>query len=168
MNGKKTFNVIGTVVALSALVTACSSSSTGSSDPAVLSSFPAPPQETRAEPGTIETAILAGGCFWGVEGVFERLNGVVDVVSGYSGGTADEAFYSLVSAGVTDHAEAVRIEYDPSVISYGTLLRIFFHIAHDPTQLDYQGPDHGPQYRSAIFPVHDEQKRVAEIGRAHV
>jgi peptide methionine sulfoxide reductase msrA/msrB len=110
----------------------------------------------------MHTAVLAGGCFWGVEGVFERLHGVVDVVSGYSGGSADEAFYALVSAGVTDHAEAVRIEYDPSVISYGTLLRIFFHIAHDPTQLDYQGPDHGPQYRSAIFYADEEQKRVAE------
>jgi methionine-S-sulfoxide reductase/methionine-R-sulfoxide reductase len=162
MRLKTAFKALGLLFALSALATACSSSSTESSDTVVLSSFPAPPLEVRPEPGTTRTAVLAGGCFWGVEGVFERLHGVVDVVAGYSGGSADEAYYSLVSAGVTGHAEAVRIEYDPSVIPFGTLLRVFFHVAHDPTQLDYQGPDYGPQYRSAIFYADDEQKRVAQ------
>ncbi|MFH2115427.1 MAG: peptide-methionine (S)-S-oxide reductase MsrA [Spirochaetota bacterium] len=158
----RSLSIFGIVAALSAFVLACSSSSTGSADTEAVSSFPEPPQESRAEPGTLRTAVLAGGCFWGVEGVFERLNGVSDVISGYSGGSADDAFYALVSAGTTKHAESVRIEYDPSIISYGTLLRMFFHIAHDPTQLNYQGPDHGPQYRSAIFYMDNEQKRVAE------
>jgi peptide methionine sulfoxide reductase msrA/msrB len=97
-----------------------------------------------------------------VEGVYEELDGVLEVISGYSGGTAKEAFYDLVSTGATGHAEAVGIRYDPSVIAYGTLLQVFFDIAHDPTQLNYQGPDHGPQYRSAIFYTDEAQRRLAE------
>lgn len=128
--------------------------------------FPAPPDEIRVAAGGADgltaTAVFAGGCFWGVEGVFERLAGVKDVVSGYSGGTEKDAQYDLVSTGATGHAEAVKIDYDPAVVSYGTLLRVFFHIAHDPTQLNYQGPDHGPQYRSAIFYLDEAQKRTAE------
>ncbi len=128
--------------------------------------FPAPPapppDSVPAAPGTVQVAVLAGGCFWGVEGVFERLEGVRDVVSGYSGGSAKDAFYEAIGTGLTGHAESVRIEYDPALISYGTLLRVFFHIAHDPTQLNYQGPDHGPQYRSAIFFADDDQRKVAE------
>ncbi len=123
--------------------------------------FPDPPAE-RAETGAgLKTAVLAGGCFWGVEGVFERLAGVRDVVSGYSGGAPEFAMYELVGTGETGHAESVRIVYDPAVISYGTLLRVFFHIAHDPTQLNYQGPDHGPQYRSAVFYADEEQRAIA-------
>lgn len=108
------------------------------------------------------TAVFAGGCFWGVEAVFEHVKGVTQVVSGYSGGSADTANYDQVSSGGTGHAESVRISYDPSRISYGRLLKVFFSVAHDPTQLNRQGPDTGTQYRSAIFFANDEQKRVAE------
>jgi peptide-methionine (S)-S-oxide reductase len=124
--------------------------------------FPEPPAEPITAKPENRTAVLAGGCFWGVEGVFERLNGVVDVVSGYSGGDEMTARYELVSMGNTGHAESVRIVYDPSRVSYGTLLKVFFSVAHDPTQLNSQGPDVGTQYRSAIFYATVEQKRVAE------
>jgi len=123
--------------------------------------FPDPQVLTLAENSGTETAVFAGGCFWGVEAVFEHLNGVKDVVSGYSGGSRETAEYYAVGSGTTGHAESVRIEYDPSVISYATLLKIFFHVAHDPTQLNYQGPDHGTQYRSAIFYTDEEQKEIA-------
>ena len=109
-----------------------------------------------------ETAVLAGGCFWGIEAVFEHIRGVTDVVSGYSGGTADTAHYETVSSGRTGHAESVRITYDPSQVTYGQLLKVFFSVAHNPTELNRQGPDTGPQYRSAIFYTNDEQKRVAQ------
>ena len=108
------------------------------------------------------TAVLAGGCFWGVEGVFEHVRGVTDVVSGYSGGAADTATYGQVSTGRTGHAESVRITYDPARVSYGQLLKVFFAVAHDPTELNRQGPDTGTQYRSAIFYADAEQKRVAD------
>jgi len=107
-------------------------------------------------------AILAGGCFWCVEAVYKNLDGVSSVNSGYAGGTADTADYETVSTGTTDHAESVEVVYDPSRISYGQILKVFFAIAHDPTQLNRQGPDTGRQYRSAIFYADDEQKRVAE------
>lgn len=109
-----------------------------------------------------DTAVLAGGCFWGLEGVFEHVRGVESVVSGYSGGSVTSPSYERVSSGSTGHAESVRIIYDPSRISYGQLLRVFFSVAHDPTQLDRQGPDVGPQYRSAIFFADANQKRIAE------
>ncbi|HEY0078685.1 MAG TPA: peptide-methionine (S)-S-oxide reductase MsrA [Pyrinomonadaceae bacterium] len=109
-----------------------------------------------------QTAVLAGGCFWGVEAVFEHVKGVINVTSGYSGGTAKSANYEMVSRGKTGHAEAVQITYDPSQITYGQLLKIFFAVAHDPTQLNRQGPDTGTQYRSAVFYSDDEQKRIAE------
>jgi peptide-methionine (S)-S-oxide reductase len=130
------------------------------SAPGASAPFPDPPAEARSAPG-VETAVLAGGCFWGIEGVFERLSGVSSAVSGYSGGSSEAAHYDLVSTGTTGHAESVRITFDPSVISYGTLLKIFFSIAHDPTELGYQGPDFGTQYRSVIFYANDAQKRVA-------
>ena len=109
-----------------------------------------------------QVAVFAGGCFWGVEAVFEHVKGVTNVVSGYSGGTAATASYDLVSAGRTGHAEAVRITYDPSRITYGRLLKIFFSVAHDPTQLNRQGPDTGAHYRSAVFYADAEQKRIVE------
>jgi peptide-methionine (S)-S-oxide reductase len=109
-----------------------------------------------------QTAVLAGGCFWCTEAVFEQLAGVSKVISGFSGGDAGSAHYETVSAGRTNHAESIEITYDPSKITYGTLLRVFFSVAHDPTQLDRQGPDYGHQYRSAIFYKGPEQKRVAE------
>src|SRR6266850_201906 len=98
-----------------------------------------------------QTAVLAGGCFWGIEAVFEHVKGVISVSSGYSGGPADSAHYEMVSEGNTGHAESVRIKYDPSQISYGQLLKVYFAVAHDPTELNRQGPDTGTQYRSAIF-----------------
>lgn len=110
----------------------------------------------------IETAVLAGGCFWGIEAVFESLDGVIEAQSGYSGGSAETAKYSLVGSGTTGHAESVEIRFDPQMISYRTLLEVFFLVAHDPTQLNYQGPDHGSQYRSAIFYNSKEQKKIAE------
>jgi peptide-methionine (S)-S-oxide reductase len=109
-----------------------------------------------------QTAVLAGGCFWGVEAVFEHVKGVSRVTSGYSGGSAETAKYGAVSAGETGHAESVRVVYDPSKISYGQLLKVFFSVAHDPTELNRQGPDTGTQYRSAIFYGNEEQKRIAE------
>jgi peptide-methionine (S)-S-oxide reductase len=109
-----------------------------------------------------QTAVLAGGCFWGVEAVFEHVKGVIKVTSGYSGGSADTAQYGTVSTGETGHAESVRIIYDPSKISYGQLLKVFFSVAHDPTELNRQGPDTGTQYRSAIFYGNEEQQRIAE------
>ena len=125
-------------------------------------SFPEPPAESITAKSESRTAVFAGGCFWGVEGVFERLNGVVDVESGYSGGEEKTARYELVSMGNTGHAETVRIVYDPSRVSFGTLLKVFFSVAHDPTQLNSQGPDVGTQYRSAVFYATAEQKRVVE------
>lgn len=106
--------------------------------------------------------VLAGGCFWCTEAVFEQLDGVTTVISGYAGGQADTANYQAVSAGRTDHAEVIQISYDPSQISYGQLLRVFFSVAHDPTQVNRQGPDVGKQYRSAIFYADEDQKRIAE------
>jgi peptide-methionine (S)-S-oxide reductase len=108
------------------------------------------------------TAVIAGGCFWGVQAVFQHVQGVTSAVSGYSGGSASTAEYEVVGTGVTGHAESVKITYDPSRISYGQLLKIFFSVAHDPTQLNRQGPDQGTQYRSAIFYAGEEQKHVAE------
>jgi peptide-methionine (S)-S-oxide reductase len=109
-----------------------------------------------------QTAVFAGGCFWGVEAVFEGVKGVAKAESGYSGGSSDTAQYYTVASGGTGHAESVRITYDPSQITYGQLLKVFFAVAHDPTELNRQGPDVGTQYRSAIFYVDDEQKRIAE------
>jgi peptide-methionine (S)-S-oxide reductase len=106
--------------------------------------------------------VFAGGCFWGVEAVFRHVKGVSKAVSGYAGGTGTTATYDRVSTGVTGHAESVEVTYDPAQVSYGELLRIFFSVAHDPTQLNRQGPDYGTQYRSAIFYVNDEQKRIAQ------
>ncbi len=123
---------------------------------------PNPPMDTPAMMKGIQTAVLSGGCFWGMEGVFERLKGVVDVTSGYSGGEKDTAHYEMVSTGTTGHAESIQVHFDPRQISYGTLLKVFFTVAHDPTELNYQGPDSGTQYRSAIWYANDGQKQVAE------
>jgi len=114
-----------------------------------------------AAPAHAETAVLAGGCFWGMETVFEHVKGVTDVVSGFAGGSAGDATYDAVSSERTGHAEAVKITYDPKQISYGQLLQIFFTVAHDPTQVNRQGPDTGPSYRSAIFPQNAGQARAA-------
>ncbi|MBR0694102.1 peptide-methionine (S)-S-oxide reductase MsrA [Bradyrhizobium lablabi] len=121
-----------------------------------------PPATNAQETGGIETAVLAGGCFWGVQGVFQHTAGVVNAVSGYAGGNKATADYNMVSTGSTGHAESVEIKYDPKKISYGKILQIFFSVVHDPTQLNRQGPDTGTQYRSAIFTTSDEQRKVAD------
>ncbi|GGI83934.1 peptide methionine sulfoxide reductase MsrA [Polymorphobacter multimanifer] len=126
---------------------------------------PAPAQDEALKAGPLKTAVFAGGCFWGVEGVFERVKGVQSVRSGYAGGARATASYTLIGSGLTGHAEAVEIRYDPAKVSYGTLLRVFYSVAHNPTQLNYQGPDRGSQYRSAIFPQSPEQEKLA---RAYV
>jgi peptide-methionine (S)-S-oxide reductase len=126
------------------------------------SRFPDPAVDPKPATPGMQTAVLAGGCFWGVEAVFERLEGVQDVVSGYAGGSKATAHYQIVSTGTTGHAESVQITYDPRQISYGTLLKVFFAVAHDPTELNRQGPDEGTQYRSSIFYTTPEQKTIAE------
>ncbi len=123
--------------------------------------FPAPLKDVPAGSTAPQSAVLAGGCFWGVEAIFERLQGVSDVVSGFAGGSKATAHYEIVSLGMTGHAEAVRITYDPSQITFGRLLTVFFAVAHDPTQLNRQGPDDGPQYRSSIFYANEDQRQVA-------
>ena len=123
-----------------------------------------PEPAVDAAPGSAEVgvAVFAGGCFWGVQGVYQHTKGVVSAVSGYAGGEKRTAAYDLVGTGTTGHAESVQVTFDPGQISYGQLLRIYFSVAHDPTQLNRQGPDAGPQYRSAVFPTDEEQARVAK------
>jgi len=149
--------------AVSLQITGCTGlfSDLGSAAPAV--NIPGPAvDEPVGTPGTHETAVLAGGCFWGVQGVFEHVKGVQRAVSGYAGGSEPTAHYDIVSTGTTGHAESVEITYDPSQITYGQLLQIYFSVVHDPTQLDRQGPDVGTQYRSAIFAQNETQKKVAK------
>ncbi|SHG71872.1 peptide-methionine (S)-S-oxide reductase MsrA [Bradyrhizobium erythrophlei] len=123
--------------------------------------IPAPAMDAKAADG-IQTVVVAGGCFWGVQGVFQHTAGIVNAVSGYAGGSKATASYETVSTGTTGHAESVEIKYDPKKISYGKILQIFFSVAHDPTQLNRQGPDSGTQYRSAIFTTSDEQQKVTD------
>jgi peptide-methionine (S)-S-oxide reductase len=156
--------------ALGALALFAISSGTTAAERTVLVPMPAvdaPPTGSRA------TAVLAGGCFWGMEAVFSHLNGVIAVSSGYAGGSAADATYDKVSSETTRHAEAIRVTYDPRKISYATLLRVYFSVAHDPTQLNRQGPDSGTSYRPAIFPQTPDQARVArayiaQIGKSGV
>jgi peptide-methionine (S)-S-oxide reductase len=139
------------------------SASTVATSPAV-TPFPDPAiQSISAVPSTQkQTAVFAGGCFWGMEGVFEHLKGVSEVVTGYTGGNAASAHYEDVSTGTTSHAESVKITYDPAQITYAQILKVYFAVAHDPTQLNQQGPDRGTQYRSAIFFANDEQAKIAQ------
>lgn len=134
---------------------------------------PIPPPAIDVPAGhELQTAVLAGGCFWGMEAVFEHVKGVRSVTAGYDGGSQATASYADVSTEHTGHAEAVKIVYDPRIVSYGTLLRVYFSVAHDPTELNRQGPDSGPSYRSAIFPQTSAQKEaairyIAQLRRAH-
>ncbi|MDB5524173.1 MAG: msrA [Rhizobium sp.] len=135
--------------------------------------IPPPSIDEKQSTAKTETAVFAGGCFWGVQGVFQHVNGVIDATSGYAGGQQKDAIYEIVGSGDTGHAEAVKVTYDPGKVSYGHLLQIYFSVAHDPTQLNRQGPDSGTQYRSTIFPTNDEQAKVArayiaELDRAKV
>ena len=123
---------------------------------------PEPLLDPPAKSAGLQTAVFAGGCFWGVEAVFEHVRGVTNVVSGYAGGKAADAHYETIGGGQTGHAESVRVTFDPKQVSYGQLLKVFFSVAHDPTQLNRQGPDRGTQYRSAIF-YHDEAQKEAAI-----
>ncbi len=123
--------------------------------------IPAPAVDEPAGGRHTETAVFAGGCFWGVQGVFQHVKGVTNAVSGYSGGKKETAHYEEVGSGSTGHAESVQVTFDPTQVSYGTLLQVYFSVAHNPTELNYQGPDHGTQYRSAVFPVDDAQRKVA-------
>jgi peptide-methionine (S)-S-oxide reductase len=124
--------------------------------------IPAPTMDEPAAAGNLKTAVLAGGCFWGVQGVYQHLKGVKNVLSGYAGGERTSADYESVSEGDSGHAESVQIVYDPAQVTYGQILQVFFSVAHDPTQLNRQGPDTGTQYRSAIFYGSDSQKKIAE------
>jgi peptide-methionine (S)-S-oxide reductase len=134
---------------------------------------PAPAADEAAGGKASEVAVVAGGCFWGVQGVFQHVDGVISAVSGYDGGDKATAHYEMTSEGNTGHAESVQITFDPRKITYGRILQVYFSVAHDPTELNRQGPDEGTQYRSAIFPANDEQARVAkayiaELNSAHV
>jgi peptide-methionine (S)-S-oxide reductase len=124
--------------------------------------IPPPAAEAPAQSGGLETAVLAGGCFWGIQAVYQHVKGVTNAVSGYAGGAQKDATYDVVSSGRTSHAESVRVTFDPREISYGKILQIYFAVAHDPTQLNRQGPDSGPQYRSEIFPQNETQQKVAQ------
>jgi peptide-methionine (S)-S-oxide reductase len=124
--------------------------------------IPAPAVDDSKVAGPLQTAVLAGGCFWGVQGVYEHVRGVRQVLSGYAGGDKATAEYEVVSRGRTGHAESVEIRFDPKEVSYGEILRIYFSVVHDPTQLNRQGPDSGPQYRSNIFYVGESQKTIAQ------
>jgi peptide-methionine (S)-S-oxide reductase len=146
--------------ALALTVGALHLTSTSAAESAV--KIPAAAIDETANASNVQTAVFAGGCFWGVQGVFQRVNGVVQAVSGYAGGKKETAQYEMVGTGLTGHAESVKITYDPKKVSYGTLLQIYFSVAHDPTQLNRQDPDSGPQYRSAIFYADPAQKQTAE------
>ena len=147
------------LVAALAGTTACDAKAKTGTDAGI----PAPAVDAAhaASPGR-QTAVLSGGCFWGIQAVYQHVKGVISATSGYSGGSSKTAEYEIVSTGQTGHAESVQIVYDPAQITYGELLRVFFSVAHDPTQLNRQGPDQGTQYRSSIFYGNDEQKRIAE------
>lgn len=157
------FFKLSSLLILTALIPAMSSCSVSKGSATTSGTIPnptidAPLAKVKGE----QTAVLAGGCFWGIEAVYEHVKGVTRVESGYAGGSAESAQYETVSSGRTGHAESVNITYDPSQVTYGQLLKVFFAVAHDPTELNRQGPDSGTQYRSAIFYANDEQKRIAE------
>lgn len=155
--GSKLLVLVG-VVMLAALLYA---GATSGARPSV--ALPPPEMDmTAGSPPAMATAVFAGGCFWGVQAVFQHTQGVLNAVSGYAGGSKETASYPQVSSGKTGHAEAVSITYDPTVVTYGQLLQVFFSVAHDPTEIDRQGPDYGPQYRSAIFYSTPDEQRVAQ------
>jgi peptide-methionine (S)-S-oxide reductase len=162
MKGKRNGQFTAALTGITVLLIACFALSlrTTMTRAADAQPAPAPQVDEPAAHAHSEVAVLAGGCFWGIQGVFQHVRGVKEAVSGFTGGSEANASYRLVSTGTTGHAESVQITYDPRVISYGRLLQIFFSI-HDPTQLDAQGPDEGTQYRSAVFPMTDEQSQIA-------
>jgi peptide-methionine (S)-S-oxide reductase len=158
--GTSLYAVLG-AIALAAIFAVSKTQLTQAAEPAVAIQQAAVDMPASANEGP-QTIVLAGGCFWGVQGVFEHTKGVIQAVSGYAGGTKEAAHYEMVGTEKTGHAESVQITYDPKQVSYGKILQIYFSVAHNPTELNYQGPDSGPSYRSAIFYANDEQKRVAK------
>ncbi len=165
MSLMKQAHVRSTVLVTALLIAAGVSLTVLRSTAQVAHTIPAPAVDEQAgggaQMGTSEVAVLAGGCFWGVQGVFQHVNGVTSAVSGYAGGDQKTAHYEMVGSGRTGHAESVRITFDPRKVSYGRILQIYFSVAHDPTQLNRQGPDVGTEYRSAIFPANPEHARIA-------
>jgi peptide-methionine (S)-S-oxide reductase len=166
-------SVLGRIVGAALLVPfiGCAATLVQAAEPAV--SLPAPTLDAAAPAGGLQTAVLAGGCFWGVQAVYQQTKGVTQAVSGYAGGKKETAHYEMVGTGRTGHAESVSVTFDPQQISYGKILQIYFSVAHNPTELNRQGPDVGTQYRSAIFYANDDQKRIAsayiaELDKAHV
>ncbi len=151
--------LLAALFATAALSLGLGSVATQAAEDAVV--IPAPAIDEAGKSGT-ETAVFAGGCFWGVQGVFQHVKGVKSAISGYAGGEAATAQYETVSTGTTGHAESVKVTFDPKQVSYGKLLQVFFSVAHNPTQLNFQGPDEGTQYRSALFISDQEQRKVAE------
>jgi len=149
------------VAVLAGIVMRDSGSSVVASEMVTALPKPAVDEPLASSPGQ-ETAVVAGGCFWGIQAVFQHVKGVISATSGYSGGSAKTAEYEIVSTGTTNHAESVKIVFDPSKITYGQLLQVFLSVAHDPTQLNHQYPDQGTQYRSVIFYSNDEQKKIAD------
>ena len=156
------------------LVPLCGFAASGAQAAESAVTIPAPAIDVAAPAsGGLQTAVLAGGCFWGMQAVFQHTKGVTNAVSGYAGGTKETAHYEIVGTEKTSHAESLQVTYDPSQISYGKILQIYFSVAHNPTELNYQGPDQGPSYRSEIFYGSDEQKRIAtayiaQLDKAHV
>ena len=162
---RMTFNGLLTGAVVAALVvTAIGTFSFSIQGLAETSILVPPPAALEPQPNgnQLETTVIAGGCFWGVQAVFQHVKGVKSAVAGYSGGLADTAHYDMVSSGTTGHAEAVKVTFDPKIINYGRILQVYFSVAHNPTELNRQGPDIGTQYRSAIFPESDAQKQMAE------
>jgi len=152
----------GFLFILVAVAIACSVAQSSTNTVDISSLVPATsPQADPAAPKDMQKAVFAGGCFWGVQAVFQHVKGVKSAVSGYSGGTKQTADYETVSSGKTGHAESVEVTFDPAIVSYQQLLYVFFSVVHDPTELNFQGPDHGTQYRSAIFYLNDDQKKAA-------
>jgi peptide-methionine (S)-S-oxide reductase len=156
-----TRNRLGPILAVLAVLAGAAYWASSSSSAETAHMVPPPVMDETTPAASTEVAILAGGCFWGVQGVFQHVDGVISAISGYAGGARDTAHYEMTSSGTTGHAESVRITFDPHRISYGRILQIYFSVAHDPTELNRQGPDTGTQYRSAIFPQTPEQVRIA-------
>lgn len=156
----KKFPMLSAFVGAAMACTGLTFANTASAEEGI--AIPAPAIDATASSAATDTAIFAGGCFWGVQGVFQRVEGVSNAVSGYAGGAKDTAQYEMVGNGNTGHAEAVKVTFDPKKVTYGHLLQIYFSVAHDPTQLNYQGPDIGTQYRSTVFPTNEEQARITK------
>jgi peptide-methionine (S)-S-oxide reductase len=155
------FGLVGSLLAVGCALVLLGIGTSGLHAAEAAVAVPAPAVDNPQAPGPLQTAVLAGGCFWGTQGVFEHVKGVKKVLAGYSGGAPSTASYETVSTGTTGHAESIQIVFDPAQVSYGEILRVFFSVAHDPTELNRQGPDEGTQYRSSIFYADPTQQKIA-------